>query len=56
MKLTADLARAIARDEGNRHMRQHNRDQWNEDDYNAACQTLNDLLNRTTASNTRSQS
>ena len=36
--MTQELARAAAWDAGNRHMREHGRTAWNEDDYNAACE------------------
>ena len=31
-----DLAHAAARDAANRHMREHGRTSWNQDDYNVA--------------------
>lgn len=44
IKLTKDMAYAIGQDEGNRHMRQHGRKQWDEDDWNVAAQKTNALL------------
>lgn len=37
---TAEIARAIARDEANRNMRAHGRTAWNEDDYDVAVETF----------------
>lgn len=42
--LTEGLARAAAWDAGNRHMRKDGRKKWNEDDWNTAAKTLEELL------------
>lgn len=39
-----ELAKAAAQDAGNRSMRRGGRSQWNEDDFNEACDVLNRLL------------
>lgn len=42
--LTRDLARAAARDAGNRNMRAAGRTMWSEADWNAACNEYERLL------------
>jgi hypothetical protein len=44
IKWTYQLARAAAQDEGNRNMKRNGRSEWNEDDYNAASNKLNSLV------------
>ena len=46
MTLTKELAYAAGRDAGNRSMRAGNRVVWNEDDYNAASEVTNRLLDQ----------
>ena len=46
MTLTKELAYAAGRDAGNRSMRNGNRTAWNEDDYNAASEVTNRLLDQ----------
>ena len=41
--LTRELAWAAATDEGNRSMRKGGRSKWNEEDYNVAVETFNEL-------------
>lgn len=43
IKLDLRLARDIAQDYGNRNMRKNGRTEWNNDDWNIASKTLNDL-------------
>lgn len=43
LTLTKEIAFAAAQDAGNRHMRQHGRTSWNEDDYDVACDEYNRL-------------
>lgn len=44
VKMDVHLARAYAMDEANRNMRKGGRKIWNEDDYNIASKTYNDLV------------
>ena len=44
MKITPAIAYAAGRDAGNASMRKANRTTWDEDDYNAAAETTNRLL------------
>jgi hypothetical protein len=46
IKLDQELVRAYATDEGNRSMRKAGRKAWNEDDYNVAARTYNELLEK----------
>lgn len=46
MTLTPNIAYAAGRDAGNRSMRNGNRTAWNEDDYNAASEVTNRLLDQ----------
>ena len=41
--LTPKIAHAVGWDAGNRHMREAGRTVWNEDDYNVAARTTNQL-------------
>ena len=38
-----EIARAIATDKANRNMRKNDRKQWDEEDYDMACETFNKL-------------
>jgi len=42
--LTYETAHAAAWDAGNRHAHEHGRAQWNEDDWNEATRTMDELL------------
>ena len=44
IKLDYTLCMAIGQDAGNHNMRKNNREAWNEDDWNIAAETSNDLL------------
>jgi hypothetical protein len=44
MVVDVAIARAAGRDEGNRSMRAAGRSAWNEDDWNAACETFDRLM------------
>lgn len=44
LTLTESIARAIAQDAGNAHMRRHGRKVWNEDDYNTAVDRFSELI------------
>ena len=46
MELSSELCRRIAQDAANLQMRGNGRTQWNEDDYNHAARTFNDLEER----------
>jgi hypothetical protein len=46
MTLTPNMAYAAGMDAGNRSMRAGNRVVWNEDDYNAASEVTNHLLDQ----------
>lgn len=48
MKIEIDykLAHSIAQDQGNRNMKANGRTSWNEEDWNIAAKTMNDLLDR----------
>ncbi len=44
--LTYDLAYAAGKDAAMRRMRAEGRDHWGQEDYNLACRTMNDLLDK----------
>ena len=44
IELDYDLCMAIGHDAGNHSMRKHGRVAWNEDDWNVAAETTNELL------------
>ncbi len=46
IKLDKEMVRAYAMDEGNRSMRKAGRKVWNEDDYNVAARTYNELMDK----------
>lgn len=43
-RMTKALARAIGQDAGNRSMRKAGRTAWSADDYNAACEAMQNAL------------
>lgn len=56
IELTEPLARAVAQDCANRQMQREGREQWNEDDWNLACEKLVELMGWATGESDRERS
>lgn len=44
MKMTHKIAMAAGQDAANRNMKRNGRTEWNEEDWNVACETFNKLI------------
>lgn len=44
IRMTYEIAHAVAWDDADRHMRKHGRKHWNRDDYKVALRKIEDLL------------